>query len=368
LNFFVTVMTVASLNADRPVLDVRPTDDTCVRHQPMKISVVVPCYNEEEVLPLLFKRLSAAADQWGIDYEIICVSDGSHDRTWELLKSQNMRDGRWRCIHFARNFGHQAAVSAGLYHVTGDVAVILDADLQDPPECIVELIAKWREGYDVVAAVRLKRKDPLLKSVLAWAFYRVMKNLASCNIPTDSGDYCLLDRKVVNVLNSLPERNRYLRGLRAWSGFRQTSLAFERQPRAAGEPLYTFRKSLKLALDGIFSFSTVPLRLITHLGLWVSGLSFLGALTTLFQKIFAVQLASFGLQPGPGFPTIVIAILFLGGVQLVCLGILGEYLGRVYEEVKGRPQWIIQDSVGFEAPPVAPRSPLTAIWPTSNGT
>ena len=327
----------------------------------MKISVVVPCYNEEEVLPLLFARLSTAAQNWGMDYEVICVSDGSHDKTWELLKAQNGHDSRWRCLCFARNFGHQTAVSAGLYHATGDAAVVIDADLQDPPESVVKLIEKWREGYHVVAAVRAKRKDAALKRALAWGFYRVMAKLVTFNIPTDTGDYCLLDRKVVNVLNSLPERNRYVRGLRAWSGFRQTSVTFERQARAAGAPLYTFGKSLKLALDGIFSFSTLPLRLVMHLGLWISGLSFLGAIITFLQKVFAAQLTAVGLQPGPGFPTIVIAILFLGGVQLVCLGILGEYLGRVYEEVKGRPQWIIQESVGFNGPPPAPRPPLTAV-------
>jgi glycosyltransferase involved in cell wall biosynthesis len=328
----------------------------------MKISIVIPCYNEEEVLPLLFERLSTAASSWGMDYEVICISDGSQDRTWELLKAYSASDRRWRCLCFARNFGHQAAVSAGLYHATGDATVILDADLQDPPESVINLIEKWREGYHVVAAVRVKRKDAPLKSILAWGFYRLMAKLVSFNIPIDAGDYCLLDRKVVNVLNSLPERSRYIRGLRAWSGFRQTSVAYERQARAAGAPLYTFRKSLKLAMDGVFSFSTLPLRLVMHLGLWISGLSFLGAIITFFQKIFASQLIAFGLQPGPGFPTIVIAVLFLGGVQLVCLGILGEYLGRVYEEVKGRPQWIIQESAGFDEPPSmspTPRTPRT---------
>jgi len=282
--------------------------------------------------------------------EFICVDDGSHDRTWELLKLQSGKDPRWRCLSFARNFGHQIAVSAGLYHATGDAVVIIDADLQDPPEQIFRLIEKWREGFQVVYAVRTKRDDERLKQFLAWVFYRLLSRAVPFNVPADAGDFCLLDRRVVEVLNALPERNRYLRGLRAWSGFRQTGLEFERHARAAGAPQYTFRKSLRLAMDGVFSFSTVPLRLATYLGLMVSLIAFLGALFTLCQKIFAEQFAKFGLTPGPhGIPTLVVSTLFLGGVQLICLGILGEYLGRIYDEVKGRPHWIIQDCAGLEA-------------------
>jgi dolichol-phosphate mannosyltransferase len=315
-----------------------------------KISVIIPCCNEEEVLPQLFQRLSAVAGTWAMGCEFICVDDGSHDRTWELLKLQSGKDPRWRCLSFARNFGHQIAVSAGLYHATGDAVVIIDADLQDPPEQIFRLIEKWREGFQVVYAVRTKRDDERLKQFLAWVFYRLLSRAVPFNVPADAGDFCLLDRRVVEVLNALPERNRYLRGLRAWSGFRQTGLEFERHARAAGAPQYTFRKSLRLAMDGVFSFSTVPLRLATYLGLMVSLIAFLGALFTLCQKIFAEQFAKFGLTPGPhGIPTQVVSTLFLGGVQLICLGILGEYLGRIYDEVKGRPHWIIQDCAGLEA-------------------
>ena len=315
-----------------------------------KISVIVPCFNEEAVLPKLFERMSAMAPNWGTDYEIICVDDGSRDRTWELLKTQNQKDSRWRCLSFARNFGHQTAVSAGLYHATGDAVIIIDADLQDPPEEITRMLAKWREGHDVVFAVRKKRKDPLVKRVLAWGFYRLLAKLTPFPIPTEAGDFCLLDRKVMAVINSLPERSRYLRGLRTWCGFKQTALEFERGERAAGVPQYTFKKSLKLAMDGLFSFSAMPLRLATYLGLWVSGFAFLGAVFTLAQKLFAEQFAKIGLAPGAGFPTIVISILFLGGVQLICLGILGEYIGRIYEEVKGRPLWIIRDRAGLASP------------------
>jgi len=317
-----------------------------------KISVIVPCFNEEAVLPKLFDRIGAAAAGWGMDCEIICVDDGSRDRTWELLKAQNQKDPRWRCLSFARNFGHQTAVSAGLYHATGDAAVIIDADLQDPPEEIAHLIAKWRGGFEVVFATRKARKDPLLKRILAWGFYRLLAKMTPLPLARDAGDFCLLDRKVVAVMNSLPERSRYLRGLRTWCGFRQTSIEFERSGRAAGLPQYTFKKSFKLAMDGLFSFSATPLRFATYLGLWVSCFAFLGVVFTFAQKIFAAQFARIGLAPGPGFPTVVISILFLGGVQLICLGILGEYIGRIYDEVKGRPLWIIHDSAGINpAPP-----------------
>ncbi|MGA2786400.1 MAG: glycosyltransferase family 2 protein [Verrucomicrobiota bacterium] len=322
-----------------------------------KISVIVPCYNEEAVLPKLFERMSAVASSWGTDYEIICVDDGSRDHTWELLKAQNQKDPRWRGLSFARNFGHQTAVSAGLYHATGDAAVIIDADLQDPPEEITRMLAKWREGHDVVFAVRKKRKDPLVKRTLAWGFYRLLARMTPFPIPTEAGDFCLLDRKVMAVINSLPERSRYLRGLRTWCGFKQTALEFERGERAAGVPQYTFKKSFKLAMDGLFSFSAAPLRLATYLGLWVSGFAFVGVVFTFLQKIFAAQFAKIGLAPGPGFPTVVISILFLGGVQLICLGILGEYIARIYEEVKGRPLWIIRDRAGLGSAPPPDKKP-----------
>lgn len=321
-----------------------------------KISVIVPCYNEEEVLPKLFARLTAAAEKWGMDYEIVCVDDGSRDATWRILKEQHAKNPRWRSISFARNFGHQVAVSAGLYHAEGDAVLIIDADLQDPPEEVHRLIEKWQEGYQVVYAVRTKRKDAMLKQFLAWGFYRLMARISPVQVPPDSGDFCLLDRVVVDVMNALPERNRYLRGLRAWCGFRQIGVEFERHARAAGTPQYTFGKSLRLALDGIVSFSPVPLRLATYLGFWVSGFAFLGVVFTIFQKIFARQFTAIGMEPKSGYPTTIITILFLGGVQLICLGILGEYLGRIYDEVKGRPQWIIQDRAGIEAKTLAPSS------------
>ena len=315
----------------------------------------MPCFEEEAVLPELFKRLSAAAAAWEMDYEIVCIDDGSHDRTWELLQLQHKADPRWRSISFARNFGHQAAVSAGLHFATGDAVVVIDADLQDPPEEIARLITKWREGFEVVFATRKKRRDPMLKRILAWGFYRLLGQMTPLPMARDAGDFCLLDKRIVSVMNALPERSRYLRGLRTWCGFRQTSVEFDRAERAAGVPQYTFKKSFKLAMDGLFSFSATPLRLATYLGLWVSGFAFLGVIFTFAQKIFSTQFAKIGFAPGAGFPTIVISILFLGGVQLICLGILGEYVGRIYEEVKGRPLWIVRDAAGIAREKISPR-------------
>jgi polyisoprenyl-phosphate glycosyltransferase len=317
--------------------------------QTSKISVVVPCYNEEAVLPQLFQRLSAVVGTWNMDYDVICVDDGSCDQTWEILKRQHEKDPRWRCLSFARNFGHQIAVSAGLFHATGDAVVVIDADLQDPPEQILRLLEKWREGYDVVYAIRQKRKENFLKRTCYWGFYRLVSHMVPFKMPLDTGDFCLISRRVVKVINAMPERARFVRGLRAWAGFQQIGIAYEREARAAGSPKYTMNKLFKLAWDGVFSFSTVPLRLAAYLGFAVSFVAFLGALFTFCQKVFAAQFAAFGLAPGAGFPTIVISILFLGGVQLICLGILGEYLGRIYDEVKDRPLWIIRDSAGIEA-------------------
>lgn len=312
-----------------------------------KISIIVPCFNEEDVLPELFERLGLASATWGLDYEIICVDDGSHDRTWELLKARNKTDPRWRCLSFARNFGHQTAVSAGLFYATGDAVVVMDADLEDPPEEISRLLEKWREGYDVVYAIRQKRKEGWFRRLCYWAFYRIMARLVVFEIPLDTGDFCLIGRRVVDTINAMPERNRFVRGLRAWAGFRQTGVTYERAARFAGKPKYSFNKLVNLATDGLFSFSTVPLRLATYLGISVSAFAFFGVVITLIQKFFAAKLAKLGLAPTAGFPTIVISVLFLGGVQLICLGILGEYIGRIYEEVKGRPLWILRDSAGL---------------------
>ena len=321
------------------------------------LSIIVPCFNEEEVLPALFQRLDGVARTWPCAYEVVCVDDGSRDRTWSLLQEQAQRNPAWRGFSFSRNFGHQAAVSAGLKHCRGGAAIIIDADLQDPPEELIRFIEEWRNGYEVVYGVRESRRDPALKRLLAWGFYRVIQKLVNFKIPLDSGDFALLDRKVIDVLNQLPERARYLRGLRAWCGFRQKPLVFCRAARAAGTPQYTITKSFNLALDGVFSFSAVPLRIASYLGFLISGFAMLLTLFTFLQRIFHTAFERIGLGPAPGFATIVIAITLLGGVQLICLGILGEYLGRMYDEIKGRPAWIISESTTPGTASSAPASP-----------
>jgi dolichol-phosphate mannosyltransferase len=311
------------------------------------ISVVIPCFNEEEVLPLLFERVSAAASSWGCPFEVILVDDGSTDGTWQAMADLNRRDGRWKLVRLARNFGHQIALWSGLRHAAGNVVAVLDADLQDPPEILPKFFARWREGYDVVYAVRQKRKEGPVKRLAYFLYYRTLAFLSEIDIPLDSGDFCVIDRRVLTAMLATQEQAPFVRGLRAWVGFRQTGLTYERDARAAGEVKYTFRKLVELGLNGIFSFSTRPLRLATYLGFLVSVTAFLGVIFTLFQRVFAEQFARVGLAPVPGFATTVIAILFLGGVQLLCLGILGEYVGRIYENVKGRPVATISETRGL---------------------
>lgn len=312
------------------------------------ISVVIPCYNEEEVLPQLFARLGAAAETWGEEYEILLVDDGSRDATWQLILEQHARDERWRGISFARNFGHQTAISAGIHYARGCAVILMDADLQDPPEQLHRFIAAWKDGNEVVYAIRATRKENILKRAAYKAFYRVLRRLASIEIPLDSGDFCLMDRKVVDVLNAMPERNRFVRGLRSWAGFRQLGLEYNRDARAAGEVKYTLRKLIKLALDGVVSFSTTPLRMATYLGFVVSFFALLGAAVTILQRIFVEWFTRMGFPYVPGFYALFTGMLFLGGVQLISLGIIGEYLGRIFDEVKGRPLWTIRETAGLE--------------------
>ncbi len=312
-----------------------------------KISLVIPCYNEELVLPKLFDRLTNAAQNWNKDWEVVCVDDGSKDKTWEILNSQSKLDPRWKAISFSRNFGHQTAISCGLEHAFGDAIIVLDADLQDPPEELHRYISKWEEGYDVVYAIRQKRKESAPKRFGYWLFYRLLSKLIDFEIPLDTGDFSIMDKKVVEVLKTMPERNRFVRGLRAWSGFRQIGLEYERHERAAGETKYPFKKLLKLAFDGIFSFSTVPLTITSYFGLGISFVALLGVLFTLLQRVFEHEFSIIGIGPVPGYATTLISVLFLGGVQLISLGIIGHYLSRIYDEVKGRPQWIIKDKTGF---------------------
>jgi len=323
---------------------------------PPLVSVVIPCFNEEEVLDELYRRLSEASGSWEEALEVVLVDDGSTDATWDKMENIYQRDDRWHLVRFSRNFGHQNAVSAGLKYATGDAVIVMDADLQDPPEELHRFIAKWREGYQVVYAIRKQRKESVFKRAAYKGFYRLLSSLSRHDIPLDSGDFCLMDRTVVDLINQMPEKNRFVRGLRAWAGFRQTGVEYERRERAEGEPKYTVSKLMQLAIDGIFSFSTVPLRLATFLGLLVSAAAFLGIGVTLAQRLFPDWFAQFGLAPVPGYATIVISVLFIGGVQLVCLGLVGEYVGRIYDETKRRPAWIVQEEKGWKESPAGASS------------
>lgn len=320
-----------------------------MKSSPQSLSVIVPCYNEADSLPALFERIEKVSQSWPADYEVICIDDGSSDDTVRLLREQHAKNPRWKLVILSRNFGHQAAVSAGLESANGEVVAVIDADLQDPPELIADLIEKWREGFEVVYAVRKKRKEGFLKRTAYFFFYRLMKSMTDIeDFPLDSGDFSLLDRKVVDTLNAFPEKNRFLRGLRAWSGYRQTGLEYERSARFAGEPKYTFKKLLGLASDGLLSFSGFPLRLAAIVGLFVSCFAALGAIFFIIQRIFPEPFVERGLPIVPGFAATIVTILFLGGVQLLFLGVIGEYLNRIYTEVKGRPEFLIGEKVGIE--------------------
>lgn len=306
-----------------------------------RLSLVVPIYNEEAVIDELQSRLVRVIEPMG-PFEVICVNDGSVDRSADMLDALSAADPRFKTLHFSRNFGHQAAVTAGLHAASGDCAVIIDADLQDPPELVGEMLEKWKQGFDVVYAKRRERAgDSRLKRGTAFLFYRLLRKLTEVEIPPDAGDFCLLDRKVINVLNSMPERNRYVRGLRAWVGFRQTAVEFDRAERFAGETKYPLGRMISLAFDGVFSLSKAPLRLAIWFGFVSSGLSFLLGLVFLIEKLtgtFSVV---------RGWASTIVVVLFLGGVQLICIGAIGEFIGRTYDEVKQRPLYIIARTSGI---------------------
>lgn len=304
------------------------------------LSLIIPIFNEEAVIDELRARLLPVLEAIG-SFEVVLVNDGSKDRSAIMLDALCKSDPRFTALHFSRNFGHQAAVTAGLHAVHGQCAVIIDADLQDPPELINEMMAKWREEFDVVYAVRRARAgETRLKRWTAHWFYRILGKMTEVEVPPDSGDFCLLDRQVIDVLNSMPERNRYIRGLRAWVGFRQTAIEFDRAERFAGETKYPLTRMISLAFDGIFSLSKAPLRLSIYFGVFCAGLSFLLGVFFALQKITG----TFGTVKG--WASTIVTILFLGGIQLISLGAIGEYIGRSYDEVKQRPLYIIARKTG----------------------
>lgn len=314
------------------------------------LSVVVPVYNEEAVLPEFHRRLQAVLK--GLHgfsgSEIIFVDDGSRDGTAKILSDLVRWDKTVKLLQFSRNFGHQIALTAGLDHASGDAVVVIDADLQDPPETIPRLLDKWRDGYEVVYALRESREtDSWFKRSTARLFYALMRTIGSIDLPMDAGDFRLLDRKAVEAFRSLGERHRFVRGLTLWIGFRQTGVLYPRAERFAGSTKYSLGKMFKLAWDGVTSFSFAPLRVAIYLGLIVSAMSFTFGLFVIFGRLFFHQTELFGF-PTHGWGSLMVAVLFLAGVQLIVLGMLGEYLGRTYDEVKRRPLYILREKMGFD--------------------
>jgi polyisoprenyl-phosphate glycosyltransferase len=310
----------------------------------MSLAVVAPCYNEEEVLPLTYRRLTEVFGlERGIELALIFVDDGSTDRTGDILLELETSDPRVKVVTLSRNFGHQAAVSAGLAAADADAVAIIDCDLQDPPEVVLEMLERWREGYDVVYGVRTRRKESGLKKLAYAGFYRIFRRLASIEAPLDAGDFSLIDRSVLKAINALPERNRFFRGLRAWAGFEQIAHVYERSARPAGESKYSLPKLIKLALDGIFNFSTVPLHVVFYLGVSMALFSFCAMLFFFMIWLFDTTVFGKSMSQVQGFATTILAVLLIGGVQLISTGILGEYIGRIYSEVKGRPSFVVRE-------------------------
>jgi polyisoprenyl-phosphate glycosyltransferase len=316
-----------------------------MENQP-RYSIVVPCYNEEGVLKELYHRVSQVMDTTNEPWELILVNDGSRDRTSEIMQALHEQDDRVKVVDFARNFGHQLAVTAGLDFAQGDAVVMIDADLQDPPQVILEMIERWKEGYEVVYAVRAKRQgETWFKEFTAKLFYRIIYRITDVDIPLDTGDFRLMDRKVVEATRHMRERHRFIRGMTSWVGFRQTGVHYIRQERFAGETHYPFGKMLKFALDAITGFSYFPLQMATYLGFIIAAISGLAAIAVIYARLFV------GALPFYGQATTLVIVLFLGGVQLITLGIIGEYLGRIYDEVKGRPLYIVRQTLGFHEAP-----------------
>jgi dolichol-phosphate mannosyltransferase len=309
------------------------------------ISLVVPVFNERDTVPTFYQRASVALSATGEAYEIIFVDDGSVDGTLEELRRVASQDARVRVVSFSRNFGHQTAVSAGMNYARGDAVAVIDGDLQDPPEIVPQLMARWREGYHVVYAIRRTRRENIFKRAAYRLFYRLLRSMSYVDMPLDAGDFAIMDRRIVDLLNAMPERNRFVRGIRAWVGFKQIGLEYDREPRFAGESKYPLSKLFRLAYDGVISYSFVPLRLVTQLGFVISLVAFLLIVYFLVLRIVLGQ------QLILGWTSTIVVILFLGGVQLISLGILGEYVGRIFDEVKRRPLYVVKEEIGFETEP-----------------
>lgn len=327
---------------------------TAAPGRPVALSVVVPCANEEAVLPETHRQLTDALCKIALSFEIIYVDDGSTDSTPRLLRELQHSDDRVRVVSLSRNFGHQVAITAGMEHAAGDGVVLIDADLQDPPAVIAEFVAQWQRGYDVTYGVRTEREgETAFKLWTAKVFYHLIGRLSETKIPADTGDFRLMDRRVVDALLAMPERDRFIRGMVSWLGFSQVAVPYRRGPRLAGETKYPLFKMIRFAADGIVSFSSVPLKLAAWLGFAVSGAATLGILFALCARLF-------GRDWVQGWTSLVIAVLFLGGVQLICMGIIGEYVGRIYAESKRRPLYVVRERLGFEASVLKAESELPA--------
>ncbi|MBC7425895.1 MAG: glycosyltransferase family 2 protein [Bacteroidia bacterium] len=307
------------------------------------ISVIVPCYNEEEVFETSYKRLTEVLTSlYRYDYELIFVNDGSKDKTIELLKNAVLNDPKVKAINFSRNFGHQIAITAGLDNCKGDAAIVIDADLQDPPKAIIEMVEKWEQGFDVVYGKRRERAgESTFKLVTAKWFYRFINRLSDVDIPLDTGDFRLMDRKALDQFLSMRELYRFVRGMVAWVGFNQTFVEYDRDVRFAGTTKYPLKKMLNLASDAILSFSNVPLKIASFLGFITSAFAFIGILYALYMRLFTHNYE-------PGWTMLMLAVLMIGGIILIVLGIIGGYIGRIYGEIKKRPLYIINDKLGFD--------------------
>lgn len=315
----------------------------CIRtprnRAPNSLSLVIPCYNEEDVLPELRRRLQDLVAQYSFPVEVVLVDDGSKDKTWPLICQYSQEDNFIKAVRLARNFGHQTAITCGLDQTRGEVVVILDADLQDPPELIPEMINEWKDGYDVVYGQRRKRSgESAAKKFFAFAFYRIFEKIAGLQVPRDTGDFRLMDRRAVDALQSLRERHRFVRGMVSWIGYHQKAIQYDRPERFAGVTKYPFRKSLFLAIDAITSFTYAPLRLASYLGLATSFFAFMYIGVVIILKICGINF--------PGYTSIMASILLLGGLQLTVLGILGEYVGRIFEQGQQRPLYLVDQVQG----------------------
>jgi len=330
------------MNTPGRVENLRPAAFRTARN--VRVSVVVPVFNEADVLAELRRRLSSTLEQVNPDFEVVFVDDGSTDETTGILAEMHEEDARFKCVHLSRNFGHQAAVTAGLRYAGGDVTCVIDADLQDPPEVLLRLLAEWEKGNDAVYAVRQTRRENRLKVGFYKLFYRALTRLSDVPIPLDAGDFCLLSRRVVNEINRLPEKERFVRGLRAWVGFTQAGVAYDRDVRRAGESKYGFAGLIGLAVNGIVSFSDKPLIYVMVCGSFVSIAAFLYGIYLIVRRLLFGNVIT-------GYASMMGGLLFLSGVQLLAMGVLGVYVSKIFQEVKSRPTYIVRSLRGIDGLP-----------------